>query len=440
MRDFTGNNANQAGRGNRVCRVAYTINNTQPVISTIIGEEPLFYMDYACEDYDDEYFDAEEFNLLKESIAALQGKEQSFERFSNGFADDADQSFDLFLENQHSIVGDVRADIPAIDALIVQLQESRLAAAYLDFAKEHNVQLCYSAQIKDAFYDRRDGSIFINPHLELVDQTLLAARELRRHWQHRNGAFIHPLLFQPDNAILINRMQRVDGIIAMVRIAWELQLSDYKAAWERIENSSLRDLGHAFAKEAFRDFRTINNGEAAAAALESWFLSERCRVADRQLIQQMLVDYNGPAFGEEESQSSITPALIAALGTMPFGKNYLSAHVYTLMSDPIFTDVRDRSNANFLWFIKFERSFQEAEHDLQTSSVSDAGDVRHTAFQTEQDDGNAQQENATGQVIEFLPAGDISKGHTKELLKPRSTQGSVQETNNVVYLRRWSGE
>jgi hypothetical protein len=50
-----------------------------------------------------------------------------------------------------------------------------------------------------------------------------------------------------------------------------------------------------------------------------------------------------------------------------------------IMNDPVFTDVRDRSNANFLWFIKFERSFMETERELQSSSQNQKSDV-HQAY------------------------------------------------------------
>jgi hypothetical protein len=58
------------------------------------------------------------------------------------------------------------------------------------------------------------------------------------------------------------------------------------------------------------------------------------------------------------------------LGKMPFGANYLEKNVTQIIADPIFTDVRDRSNANFLWFIKFERSFTEAERDVSANTGS----------------------------------------------------------------------
>ena len=37
--------------------------------------------------------------------------------------------------------------------------------------------------------------------------------------------------------------------------------------------------------------------------------------------------------------------------------------------DPVFMDVRDKSHANFVWFIRFESSFREAETVLIEEDV-----------------------------------------------------------------------
>ena len=67
--------------------------------------------------------------------------------------------------------------------------------------------------------------------------------------------------------------------------------------------------------------------------------------------------------------------MITAMGEQPFGKNYLSQYARAIIEDPVFTEVRDRSNANFLWFIKFERSFRETEQALQSGEELNGSDV-----------------------------------------------------------------
>lgn len=442
MTDIIGIKTGKKTAGERICRVSYTLNNEQPVISTIIGDQPLFYMDYDVDYEDDDMlFDAAEAKILEAELQSLQSEIKSLDRFSDEFTFLPEERFDRFLEDKESFTSVKTNKTDDVAALENILSQSRLAAAYIESAKAHNVEIRFSGQVHDAFYDRKAGEILINSNLEFVDQILLAARELRRHFQHRSGALIHPLMFHPDNAILVNRMQSADLTTSMIRIAWELQLSSYKDAWERIEKSSMADLGRAFAREAFLDFRTINNGQAAAAVVESWFLSERCRQEDKKLIRNMLADYQGYVFDQEEAEKSITPALIAALGEMPFGKNYLSAHVETLMNDPIFTEVRDRSNANFLWFIKFERTFRETEQELQTSSEHTADDIRQAAFLKENQGKNNGTAGPTGEIVQLYTqqqsdAGEPAKGGKRLSKKDNKPNQSAE----IIYLRRWSGE
>ncbi len=446
--DITGQNQN----AQPACKVAYTINNAQPVISTIIGDQPLFYMDYdySYEDEEDMSFDAADLGILESEIRSLKSEIETIEKLSESFARDSEEKVFDFLTDAKFITQESQETAEkTIEDLSDILRESRLATAYMACAEEYSVSLKYSSQVETAQYDRDAGLILINPNLDLVDQQLLATQELRRHWQHRQGALIHPLMFHPDNAVLVNRAQVADLVVSMIRVAWELQLSGNKDAWERIENSSMADLGRAFAREAFLDFRTINNGQAAAAVFEAWFLTERCRAQDKILINQMLADYKGYVFDLEEAEQNITPTLIAALGEMPFGKNYLAEHAVTIMDDAIFTDVRDRSNANFLWFIKFERSFRESEQELQTSTPPTKEGVRSSA----QNQQGVQDYAFTGQSAEVVSlfaedsneiaeTGDKSKKNTGRLApKPRSKRThNKNDTSNVVYIRRSPAE
>lgn len=441
---------NQTTRG--VCQVAYTINNHQPVISTIIGDQPLFYMDFDCsyEDEVDMTFDAAELGILESEINLLKGEIESIEKLSLGFARDSEDKVQDFLSDIIYVTQPAETrDAPDIEKLETLLNESRLATAYMACAQEHGVSLKFSAQVETAQYDRNAGLILINPNLIPEDQQLLAVQELRRHWQHRQGALIHPLMFHPDNAVLINRAQVADLVTSMIRVAWELQLSGEKQAWERIENSSMADLGRAFAREAFLDFRTINNGQAAAAVFEAWFLSERCREQDKILINQMLSDHKGYVFDLDETEQNITPTLIAALGEMPFGKNYLAEHAVTIMDDAIFTDVRDRSNANFLWFIKFERSFRETEQELQTSVDPAAEGVRSSATPNTKDQYDEFTTAGSAEIVSLFsegqdPAETGDKPDKKAgRLSPKSRGKRINNEDghsNVVYIRRWSGE
>ena len=444
----------------KACRVAYTINNTQPVISTIIGDQPLFYMDYdySYEDEEDLRFDAAEMKILDSEIDSLRREIETIDKLSQSFALDSTEKVADFHANAHDMFAPLEVKEDAdIEALLATLRESRLATAYLAHADKFGIKIQHSSQVQTASYDRNAGLISINPNIDQAEQQLLAIQELRRHWQHRQGALINPLLFHPDNAVLINRAQVADLAVSMIRVAWELQLAGDKAAWERIENSTLADLGRAFAREAYLDFRTINNGQASAAVFEAWFLTERCRAQDKILINQMLADHKGYVFDLGESEQNITPTLIAALGEMPFGKNYLAEHALTIMDDAIFTDVRDRSNANFLWFIKFERSFRETEQELQTHVDPSAGDIQSFAHNQKSGDlqngemGKQHGERSSAQIVQLFEETQIAEessaqhqsgdnsGKKQKRLAPKSRIKRRNEkggNSNVVYLRR----
>lgn len=414
----------------------------------------MFYMDFE-EDYieDESFLDAEELAVLEREVSQLKREIEDFERFSQSFDEVEAKKVQDLLSNTDSICASASEETNDItkaalkQKMIDVLSESRIGKAYLDVAEDYKVKIIISGQIETAFYDRKSGEILINPNQDFESCVLLLTRELRRHWQHRQGALINPLLFQPDNAVLINRIQTADLTTSMIRAAWELQLSGYKSIWERLENSPMADLARAFAHEAFMDFRTINNGIASTAVFESWFLSERCKVEDKDLIQKMLADYQGYVFEGEEHIDSVTAELVAAIGSMPFGKNYLAMHAMTIMTDPIFTDVRDRSNANFLWFIKFERSFRETEQGLQNGESSSRHDPHHglsTNHFRGENNGPAQ----AGQIVQFKPqqnnAGKkTSKGlldGQSESVRQQDTQSSLQAEDKVIQLRHWQTE
>ncbi|PCI55470.1 MAG: hypothetical protein COB36_07555 [Alphaproteobacteria bacterium] len=423
---------------NRVCMVAYTLNGEQPVISTHIGDQPLYYMDEEIIE-DEELFDPAELDMLAHEIRTLKEEMSGLDETPFFIPENTMLAFQEFAENAESFGIDLslskQEKEQRLKDVLNILGESRLASSYLNVAEKHDIKIMMSEQIEKAFYDRRSGSILINPNMQVNEQVLLLSRELRRHWQHRQGVLINPLMFQPENAILINRAQEADLVVSVIRTAWELQLAGIRDVWERVENSPMADLSRAYAREAFMDFRTINNGVASTAVFEAWFLSERCRQQDKKIIQAMLADYNGYVFESSTSSENVTAELISGLGEMPFGKNYLSAHAVTIMEDPIFAEVRDRSNANFLWFIKFERTFKETEQHLQLESDLSTHGIRHELLkQNSQDqiDGHEQSADII-QLFEHQPK--IQKENDGKKLSSNSKRSA-----QIIDLKRWSSK
>ncbi len=362
----------------RPCLMAYTINNTQPVICTIIADQPYFYMEEEHVEPEDDILGFEEYADFEKDMADLKRKMSAYDRLSKSFEQNAESRLSVFTENAKNMMEERPKNTELLQPagkIISILSQSRMAKSLLDFAHSNGVHITESSQVDSARYDRDSRKILIHPDLAEAQAVLLAVRELRRHWQHRKGVMIHPLTFLPEQAILINRAQIADLSVAMVRMGWELQLAGYRNAWEEIENSGMADLGRAFAREAFVDFRSLESGKASSAVFETWFLSERCRHQDKKLIQAMLADHQGYVFLNEDASRHVSIELIITLGTQPFGKNYLAPYAQMIIEDPVFNEVRDRSNANFLWFIKFERSFRETECALQSEEGINEGDV-----------------------------------------------------------------
>ncbi len=422
----------------RICGVAYTLNNTQPVLCTHIGDQPLFYIDEEEIEEEECDFDYAELGLLADEIKTLKEEIAGYENASAYVSEKTMNRYKAFAENVESLNEDWFMNENQKDERLAQVREvlgqSRLVTAYLNVAEKHDIKIMMSAQIETAFYDRRSGTILIQSDLDIEDQVLLAVRELRRHWQHRQGALINPLLFQPEHAILVNRAQEADLAVSMIRAAWELQLAGYRDVWERVENSPMADLARAFAREAYLDFRTLNDGRAAASAFESWFLSERCRVQDKAVIQVMLSDHQGYVFENVGTSESVTVELISALGSMPFGKNYLAAHAYTILEDPIFIDVRDRSSANFLWFIKFERSCKETEQELQLDSDLSTHDIRHELL-NEKSQGH---DNETSQSADILQLFEY-QSNQEQKSEGRALSGNGNGAQ-IIDLKHWSNQ
>ena len=109
------------------------------------------------------------------------------------------------------------------------------------------------------------------------------------------------------------------------------------------------------------------------AAFDQWFYSGRTRKADRSLIQSLLA--SSEALPEQSVSANRTVEALRAIGERGIGRNYLVEHMTTIMQDGFYADVRDRSNANFLWFVKFERSYRAAEAYIEEKTATPSTDA-----------------------------------------------------------------
>lgn len=273
-------------------------------------------------------------------------------------------------------IADTPADIVTIQTLRDTLLQSRTGEMLLNDAAKHNVDIIYDAQIPASqFYPRNDKPVItLNPYRPKGDLINLLARELRRSWQHRTGALVNPMDFEPDEAILVNRAQQADALMISIKIAWELKLIGMSEAWDYMIGSPMADVSRTFEIKAQTDFRTLNNGEAARAAYDKFFEDSRTKIHDKRMIHQMLLDEAGYMKSTKE-RARISMDLFKRLGELPQGRNYLSMKANRTPLDSCYATVEDRSNANFPWFIKFERSFQEKEKQMIEESVKLSAEV-----------------------------------------------------------------
>ena len=337
-------------------------------LCNILGDQPLFYIDYVDAeeaDFSDPMnllmmeegaqYDASNLDNLRRRISRLEGASAHIDGYAREHAETA---FDVAskLNTTQTI---------SSDDLMVELAKSTFAMNMISDCKTRGLTFHMNAAVDTATYDRDQIAVHVNPRLPAPMAALMTIRALRQAWLHTNGAMINPLHFAPEEAVLLNRIQTADAICAQMRAAWEMNLAGSKDAWARILTGSAYDLAVGFAREAIADFRALNSGAAANATFERWFFSGRCKETDRKLIQSMLADHHGLVFDNPAVSKMVTQDIIARTGDMPSGKNYLSASVDIILSDPLFTEVRDRSNANFLWFIKFERSFRASEDGVE---------------------------------------------------------------------------
>lgn len=361
-------------------RVAYTYGDVQPVRSTYIAHDPFFFCDIS-----DQLLDEELMRELEESLGASDEMDEQFETFLKEFQEEltarpvrGSQKNPSFLLGDDTTAGvferfDMSADFrpaPPQDILraLEQISCSRFGTALVAHVKQAGIVIEACDHVFGAEFSDKQNMILINTRQPEGDFQAGLIMALREAWRARHGAAVHPLSLFPDHGILINRVQSADLCVCLLRTAWEMSLAGSETLWDHLETRVMGDLARHFAREAAADFRSLNDGHAHFTAFEAWFLSDRSRISDRALIQTMLAEYSGHAFTSEEMSQLVVLDLLRAVGELPYGKNYLSGEISALIGDPIFSEVRERSTSNFLWFIKFEKSFRDMEQSLQSDA------------------------------------------------------------------------
>jgi len=271
---------------------------------------------------------------------------------------------------------DKDAGLVYVDALLDIIRKSRTAEALLNDETMQNVEVLFDRQTKTSqLYTKEDKVIIaVNPNRPSGELINTITRELRHAWQYNNDTLVNPMAYEPDEAILINRAQKADALVTSVKIAWELNLADESDAWNYMLASPVGAIVRTYEKEAREDFRSLNNGMASRRVYDALFNRNHSKAFDKQIIHQMLLDDVGyMKQGNKKAHASFET--LAKLGDMPFSTNYIKADRNTLPTDPTYYKIEDRSNANFLWFIKFERQYQAKEVEMTKEVTKESAEI-----------------------------------------------------------------
>jgi hypothetical protein len=363
----------------------------------MVGDQPLFYIDDSadCEDLSflDDFLAADEDFLSDDAlIDSLRSKVEAYDRSAKSISPASHQTTtDVFAEFKKPS----RDETLSIEKIIATATKSGTFNSYFNVLNKDDVKFEISHKIEAAVYNRDTKTILINAHQSIESAIHGLTKATRLAWQHRQGTLMNPLRFQPEDAIVVNRLIAADQDIAAVAVAWDLRLAGEVSLWNMMMNRADRDICTAYAIEAMTNFRSMNSGLAPRAAFEKWFISGRCKSHDREIIQLMLGRHADVLFNDEDISRMIAVDMIAKMGARPVGKNYLTPIVTNIMVDGLYTDVRDRANANFLWFIQFEKKMGDTEQKLQEDHLSQKG-VFNT--RTPHDKGS---ENAQLNIVTF---------------------------------------
>ena len=337
-------------------------------ICNMIGDQPLFYIEDSLEEDDlfleEEIMDfsaVDPFPMDEKFMAKIRRKIESYEKsaqvLSNFNYVSTEEAFDALFK------------IPSGKTLLKDVlnygQKSAIFKTYFDFTIVNGIAIEVSNTIKTSTYDRDNAIITLNPSLDVFSGSIALMKSMRMAWNHKQGVFINPLSFQPEEAILINRLIHADMGVCEIGYLWDLKLAGEEDAWAIMMNSADYDLCSAYAMEAMTDFRSIKNGLAARATFEKWFLSGRCKSHDREIIQKIMGGHTDIDIDSTDMSRGVAIDLISTMGQRPGAQNYLAPAVVQIMNDPLYSEVRDRSNANFLWFVTFESRMSELEQELQ---------------------------------------------------------------------------
>lgn len=327
-----------------------------------------------------------------------------------------------------------------LDVLKNILGKSALGQAFIDGHEGQQAELVIDDQIFGVSFHRRLGKIGIHHQMTYGEALYLTAKSLRRAWLSMDGDILYPLSYLPDDAVLMNRILEADCRVLAIWIAWELKLQSETDMWEHIIQSDDATMAVAFAEKAKKNFMNLDSGEAARASFDTWFTSYNLKPSDHALIQNMLSDEKGYVFTSSEPPLTITHDLIHAIGQVPMDRNYMTKMEEKPLPGTEYSIVRDRSNANFLWFVKFEKSFQETELRMLEEEREEQKRKENIEKSMNNDQDITQIAKIDEKIVDFAKhfrpksEGDTSSLHSEDIHKNQVLGKDNNEPAPVTYL------
>jgi hypothetical protein len=373
-------------------------------VCNIIGNQPLFYCDNDImidTESDDDLLFAEDvsFPTDEKFLAKMRAKLDMYDKTAKSLS----QFNSVIPEQEFDRVFKAQQPQSSLESIIHYGLQSGIFKSYKDFMDDHDIAIMTSLSVQTSSYNRQSEVILVNPSLDCYTASIAILKSMRMAWNHKKGLLINPLSFQPDEAVLINRLIQADMDVTVISYIWDLKLAGDTNAWALAMTGADYDLCAAYAMEAMTDFRSIKNGVAARSTFEKWFISGRCKNFDRNIIQTMMGGHTDIDIDNPDASRVIAMDVISGMGARPQGKNYLSPIVIQIMNDALYTDVRDRSNANFLWFVTFERRMANMEQKLHDQLDDTSKDNKDNIVSLPQDQGKcAQKDNKDGVASIFF--------------------------------------
>jgi len=342
-------------------------------LCNIVGDQPLFYIDDVDTEDDLAMFEEDQamsYGLSasdEKFLAKMRQKIESYDKAAKSLSQfditSVDKELDEFINTSSEKL--------TLERVLDYGCQSGIFKSYCDFISEKSITIELSETTTTSDYNSQKNMITLNPHMAMIDATTALIKSMRMAWHDKGGVLLNPLAFLPEEAVLLNRLKYADLDITKISYWWDLKLAGCNDIWARAMCGSDYDLCSAYAMEAMTDFRSIKSGLAARATFEKWFISARCKNIDRGIIQIMMGGHTDIEINNQDASRVIAMDVIIGMGRIVGGNNYLSPIAAQIMNDAMYMEVRDRSNANFLWFVSFERRMSQMEQELQGGEQKD---------------------------------------------------------------------